>query len=966
MLQRRMPVVAFISVALCSATMAAAAAEMASYDDRAVETPYATLTTLPAGQCVEYIVRETGVDAVLKITDGETKVRSADADIGRFGVGRALYCTDIEKTLEIALEAQWPGEHASVRLSRRISQTPSSSLREFARVLIHAANSPAPADLAQRMEVAAKALSAAGDRERAALAWFMTMQAAGYALDAARTRKAFAQAYPLYADASSRRARVVLLNDYALQLSGSDATEAVRAIDEAFALQGALGDAKLAAAIQNNRCLIHGDAGHLIDAEACYGRVLAQHLRIGSGKAAIGAARNNLGLARLNLGRYREAREDFRRAVDERREGGDEPGNIVSLGNLALADYQLGDVGASLRTLHAGYREAEARDNRLGRALMAGYLASVYAAWGDSNSAYAFSTIEEGIYRDAGRRLDRSRALRVQARIALQRGRIEEARRTIDEAWRIAVEMQSKDSMANIAPVYGDVLIESGDPAAAEAFLRQARNAVADRFPAADLQSVNLTLARALRVAGHTGQARKMLRSLQRAATFPGMLRSRVRIEQALIDVADTGTDADVVRRRYSDTLQALCIDVHAARDPDLALRLRDLVRPLAEAMLERESAPCGDDACATAALAIAQAFFAVTGDIEPIVADGDADELAALLQALSQIEARGAPRKGTDELRQRAKRLQSGLRLAEESPTRSDCRSRGAAGMPTSDVVYFFGERSGRRWQRTGDAWSITRLPPWRSIAAALASADAADGALPALTEGLRLDGIESLDIGGDSRIARIPFAGLELADGSVLVDHADVTLRFDVAAEAVRADDGVRFLAASSDAELPLSAREKTELERWAKRYALTSGADGAPLRFLHVVAHGQADAGGLAVVWAQGRPLVGFVDDARRKAQTVLLNACESTASPQGDPEQASVAFGFLRGGASDVVGTLYPVPDAVAYRFAELFYASFDPKLGNTAAATRTALLALRRNPYAGNHWKAYTVMARTDR
>ncbi|HJT98910.1 MAG TPA: hypothetical protein VJ696_11400, partial [Rhodanobacteraceae bacterium] len=291
-------------------------AEPLSPDDVSVKTPYATSADLPAGQCIEYVVRETGVDAVLAISVADVRVRSVDAGIGRFGIGRAVYCADAAATLRVTLDAQWPGESARVHLTNRVWTEPPQSLRQFARAVADATNASPPADLPQRLEAAATALAADGDRERSALAWLMTMQAAGYALDMPRMRHAFAQASALHVDASMRRQRVVLLNDYALAVSGGDSAEAVRAIDEAFALQHALGDEKLAAAIENNRCLVHSDAGDLVDAAGCYGGVLERHLRIGSGKSAVGAARNNLGLARMNLGRCRQAREDFRLALD--------------------------------------------------------------------------------------------------------------------------------------------------------------------------------------------------------------------------------------------------------------------------------------------------------------------------------------------------------------------------------------------------------------------------------------------------------------------------------------------------------------------------------------------------------------------------------------------------------------------------------------------------------------------------
>lgn len=953
---------------------------MAQMPGERVELPYRVEGRIEPNTCLELRVLETGVDVELTFSaDGTTNRNGVDGDVSRHGLQVLVECADEPRAFNVDIAATPANAGGSVRWTQRVWTAEAGdalpALRDFAAATARYTIAAEAGDVATKLAAAARRFDAAGDTEHAAIAWTFAYMRAEAASDRTLAAQAYDAAYARTETLNWTRYRVVLLNNRAWYLSAVDPREALKLIDAAFALQARLADPKLAATVENNVCLFRHQNGALAQAGACFQRVLERQTALKSGGDAIGATRNNVALVQLAQGRYREAEAGFRIAAQERLAGGDKSGNITSLCNLALALYQLGELEAALSQLHEAYAAAKANTDRVRAAQAASFIAAIYLVGGDAETAYAYAAEAEREFRDLRRIADRSGALRLLARIALDRDEGDAANTASREAWELAVANDLYQAASNVASVRALILVERGELAQAEAFIADARTRLAAYFGKADLASLDVVELRLLRELGRLDAARLRAQSLDKRLALPGLPRSRLLVERYLVD--DTG-DKPTLRRSYTALAAELRRNVVAAPDPELALRVQELARPAAEAAIARELAACTDTpACAAPSLRHALEFFSLEPRFVPHDTAGTND-LPMLLQALSQLQARDDGTAASAELIAAIKRRQATARRQRAAFDEDDCAICRQVDAGSGDLVYFFGAARGWRWQRVADGWRVVELPGWDTFAAPLrASADPSSRrdalrTLAPLVAGLAPADREALVVRGDPKLLRIPFGALPLGDDAFVVDRYAVTLVANNTRRNGAAPTGVAFAGGSEDGAdaLPMIEAERRLFADWAQRHALPIVDIGkersAPLALLHLAAHGQRDVGaGLAVLWLKDAPLLSYLPPQRRLADTVVINGCDSGAAPERGLPQASIAAAFLRNGARSVVATLYPVPDRVAMNFARAFYANFDPARGDVAAAVRLAQLELRRGPNHGDAWAAYSVVVASD-
>lgn len=139
--------------------------------------------------------------------------------------------------------------------------------------------------------------------------------------------------------------------------------------------------------------------------------------------------------------------------------------------------------------------------------------------------------------------------------------------------------------------------------------------------------------------------------------------------------------------------------------------------------------------------------------------------------------------------------------------------------------------------------------------------------------------------------------------------------------------------------------------------------------PFGVIHVAAHAVTNhemPGRSAIILAAGAPdedgllQPREIAALRLEGRLVVLAACASAAGPEvrgGGPR--SLAAAFLHAGAGAVVGTLWPVRDADARRFAEFFYRELAA--GSTAGdALARAQRTLRERGEPTTNWGAYVL------
>jgi tetratricopeptide (TPR) repeat protein len=944
-----------------------------------VTLPFRGTDNLEGGRCKEYRALETGADIQLMLDVEDQHLTGSDGGVSRFGLQTVVYCSPKTQTLKISIQAVegHPGTTARF-LTQTWSATPSRSLTPFQSLSSAFAELSYPStarESGKRFAESAAQFDAAGDHDHAAIAWMLAARRAEVALDRVLAEKAFLEARDHARSLGWLRNEVVLLNDRALFIAAEDTPQARALVEESFTLQAKLNDPALAAAIQNNVCLLQRQFGDLNLAESCFARVLADDQKLGAAPAVIGAARNNWALVQLSKGQYARAATVFRQAAAERLGGGDKEGYVISVGNLALCLYQGGNLRSALAELHAAYKFATDNDDKIGRARIAEYLGAVYLAWGDSDTASAFAAQAESGYRENKQIAYLAPALRLRARIEAERGNLDAALNVIKEAWALANQNRQMQAVANIAGVYADVLLDRGDLDAAGSFVREASEGLGQRYEVHDRLHLRAAELRWLRLSGRYLEASGRSTQLLKDVPYPGLLRTSLLIERYLLDLLMNDATYDY-RGRYDSLLGQIRKSAALAPDPDLAFRLLDVVRPAAEAVVATTLKRCGEGAdCANEALMRALEFFSLA----PVFKDGTSqvsgtDELHGLLQALSSLQARDDLSAASSQLKTRIKQLQSIARMRAAVAFSTGCPLCEQIAHDDTQIVYFFGSTKSWRWQRTGSSWDVRELPAWPLLAQKLQSLKQIDtrrdglSALSVLLAGLA--GVEGaqLTVGGDDRVSQVPFAALTLPGNQTVIDRYAVSLKVGPQRELLAPTNVAGFLGNEGTGRKALSSisQERTIVRQWSDRVGVHLVFDEAighqSMALLHISAHAQRDLGdGSSILWLQGHPILSYLFAEQPIADTVIINACESGSAPDFGLSQSTIAAGFLQAGARQVVATLFPIGDHVAVKFSENFYASYDPAKHNLAQAIRNAQLALRASPSSGYAWAAYILL-----
>ena len=368
---------------------------------------------------------ENGSDVRVVLDVSSKSITALDAGVSRYGLHELVFCSATPQPFRLTVEDRSGAGGSTVTLSQGhwldAGTRSAPAFRLLSAALAEQQDVAAQRDSGMRFAQSAAAFDAVDDQQRATIAWSLASRCSALGMDRELAKRSFGFAYDHLKSAGWTCNLVVLLNNFALFLAPEDTRQAQQRIRESFALQRKLRDPRLSAAIENNVCLLDHQFGDLNLAEACFARILSSHEALHSGPASTGAARNNLALVLLSKGQYRVAAAAFRRAAAERIAGEDRQGYVISIGNLALCLYELGEIGSSLSELHAAYAFANDHGDLLGRAKIAEYLAAIYGVFGDSDTANAFAAEAEALYRRDNLVANLAPTLRLRARIESDR-----------------------------------------------------------------------------------------------------------------------------------------------------------------------------------------------------------------------------------------------------------------------------------------------------------------------------------------------------------------------------------------------------------------------------------------------------------------------------------------------------------------------------------------------------------------
>jgi len=941
--------------------------------------PFRTSAIQDAGSCVEFRALETGADIQLTLEVEGSQLVGSDGGVSRYGLQSLVHCSASTQPYTLSIKSTDSHGGATALFSTRTwTASPTLTLAPFQTLsvaFVEVNHASTVRGSGKRFAESAAQFDAAGDSEHAAIAWMIATRRAEVALDHPLAETTFRAALEHTRALGWTRDEVVLLNDRALFIAAEDTPLAQQLAGESFAAQRKLGDPLLAAAIENNVCLLSHQFGDLNLAESCFARLLAKDEALGMRSSTVGAVRNNWALVQMSKGQYSRAAAAFRRAAAERLAGADNNGYVISTGNLALCLYQSGSLASALGELHGAYKFARDHDDDIGRAKIAEYLASVYLAWGDSDTAKVFAAEAEDVYRNNKRAADLAPALRLRARIEADRGNPDIALRVVGEAWTLAVDNKLMRAAANIAGTYADILLDRGDLVAAGKFIREANDRFGQRYEAHDRLKLRAAELRWLRLSGNHREASDLATRLLAQAPYPGLLRTTVLIERYLLrlSVTDTAKAVDL----YEGLLDEIRRSVALAPDPELAFRLLEIVRPAAEAAISTTLVRCKQSPnCANDTLTLALEYFELEPELRGRPIQAETGELTGLLQSLSALQARDDLSAAPNQLEARIKQLQSAARMQAVIGPKSGCEACEQIRHDDTNVVYFFGSEKGWRWQRNGPTWEINELPKWSVLASNLRSLERMEtwreglSALSPLVTDLPNYQSRELVVSGDTRISQVPMSALRLGDGAV-IDRYAVSIKIGHGRKPPSIMAVAAFLGneGSGDTVLPMVDAERKIVRNWTERVGISMAGDqtgSQALTLLHISAHGQRDVGsGSPVLWLGAHPLLSYMIGDQPVADTIVINACESGAVPDFGLSQSSIASGFLHAGARQVVATLFPIGDVAAARFSEKFYASYDPAKHNLANAVQDAQLALRDSRSNGLAWAAYVVLTSRD-
>jgi CHAT domain-containing protein len=132
------------------------------------------------------------------------------------------------------------------------------------------------------------------------------------------------------------------------------------------------------------------------------------------------------------------------------------------------------------------------------------------------------------------------------------------------------------------------------------------------------------------------------------------------------------------------------------------------------------------------------------------------------------------------------------------------------------------------------------------------------------------------------------------------------------------------------------------------------------------IHLACHAQFRADNpmfSALYLADGALTVEATEALALRPGTVVLSACETALAEEGTgDEMVGLVRAFLIAGASRVVASLWPVDDAITFRFMTLFHGALSEGVTPGTALRRAQLQVMRDHPHPF-HWGAFTLNGR---
>lgn len=447
---------------------------------------------LEAGQLLQLVVEQKGVDVTLTLFDGSgAQVARVDSPNGAWGPERLLHITGAGGTYRLEIRAP---EKGTGRYEVSVEELRAATARDRRRVeayrLFQAAEDwnitqqkeAAQAALAQ-YEAALEIWREVDDRAFAA----ETLHAVGRLhFSTGENRKSLAaheQALALWRESGDRAGEAkalfgvglarqqlgepqaaleALTQSLALRRAVGDRMGESSSLNQLGALQASLGKMRSALAAHSEALSILKETGDLSGQAMTLGSLALLYNRLGEPERALdlnlqtlqlvrllkdrrGERRilGNLGTGYIRAGDYGKAIDYLSQALALSRELGDRAGEGIVLSSLGTAYAQRGDFTQALDCLEKSLALSRLTGDRRGDGYTLHSIASIHRRLGDAARAYDLYHESLAARRAVGDRHGEHQTLSQLARLEADRGRLDEARRYAEQSLDIAESLRA-------------------------------------------------------------------------------------------------------------------------------------------------------------------------------------------------------------------------------------------------------------------------------------------------------------------------------------------------------------------------------------------------------------------------------------------------------------------------------------------------------------------------------------------
>jgi eukaryotic-like serine/threonine-protein kinase len=246
---------------------------------------------------------------------------------------------------------------------------------------------------------------------------------------------------------------------------------------ESLKLLRETGDKAGAAGVMNDLGNFYNDRGKYDQALTTFKECLQIQIELGDEQNQ-GQALNNIGLAHLSKGDYQDAHIFFDQALQRREKFPDENDIAESLHNLAETSTNLGLFDQALDEYLRSIALRRKTGNTRGVAIENYSMGAVFALRGRYGAAMSANDEALKTFKELGERgYWLAHILSGHGAVLVQLGKAEQAREDLDEALKLAVELQNQGLISKIKGIQGDSYFYRGDPKAAGPLYRAAYDA---------------------------------------------------------------------------------------------------------------------------------------------------------------------------------------------------------------------------------------------------------------------------------------------------------------------------------------------------------------------------------------------------------------------------------------------------------------------------------------------------------